>query len=111
MNKIIITLLLSLFISSCAHNHGWWGNHDNCNHSSCSGHHSCDENCNYDEAMYDMHCAYSMSEGNYDMKGKRNYHWNHNGKMYYFSSEENKKKFMENTNKNIEKANRNWNKR
>lgn len=53
MNKIIITLLLSLFISSCAHNHGWWGNHDNCNHSSCSGHHSCDENCNYDEAMYD----------------------------------------------------------
>lgn len=111
MKKNIMTLLLTLFISSCAHNHGCRGNHDDCNHSSSSGNHSCDDNCQHDEAMYDMHCAYSMSEGNYGMKGNRDYHWNHNGKMYYFSSEENKNKFMKDKSKNIEKANIHWEKR
>ena len=110
MNKTIMALLLSFFISSCANHQGRWGDHGDCNHSSCSNHNSCDDNCQHHEGMYDMNCAYSMSQGN-EIKGNKSHHWNHKGKSYYFSSEENMKKFKKDVDENVERANKNWNRR
>jgi len=51
-----------------------------------------------------------MSQGN-EIKGNKSHHWNHKGKSYYFSSEENMKKFKKDVDENVERANKNWNRR
>ncbi len=96
-----------MLVTSCAHNHGWWGSHSDCSHMNCSNH-QCSETCQHGDGMYDMHCAYSMSQGNYDLKGKNSYRWSHKGKTYYFSSEENKNNFIKDADKNINKADKYW---
>ncbi|MBK24601.1 MAG: hypothetical protein CME70_11455 [Halobacteriovorax sp.] len=88
--KLVLLTILSLFIVSCAHHHKEPEHH----------HH-----------QYMKQCAYSVSHGKMNVEGKEEYKTEHDGKTYFFSSKEKKKKFDTDIAKNITKANKYWSRR
>ncbi len=85
--KLILAIIFSIFLASCAHHHKAPEHH----------HHA-----------YEKQCAYSVSHGNLKVKGRPEYKIEHGGKTYYFSSKEKKALFNKKIEENIKKANQNW---
>ena len=85
--KLFLTFLMTMFIVSCAHHHEKPEHH----------HHA-----------YEKQCAYSVSQGDLEVHGNNEYKLEHGGKTYYFSSLDAKKKFEKGLEKNINKADSNW---
>lgn len=99
--KIILTFVLSaFFIVSCSHHHKDVEHH----------HHKCDDQCKLHKgkAMFEKHCAQSVSEGDMHVLGAEEYKLEHSGEIYYFSSEEKLKKFKRHLKKHTKAAKRNW---
>lgn len=98
-----IFLASTLFLFSCASNQS--------KSKPSHHHHTCSmENCkmNNKGEMYSKKCALSVSHGDFHKEGKDEYMLTHEGHNYYFSSEDKKKEFSRNIEKNIEMANSNW---
>lgn len=85
--KYIVTILLTVFLASCAHHHQTPEHH----------HHA-----------YDKQCAYSVAHGDLKTEGNIEYQVEHGGKTYYFSSKEKMNQFKKNIESNIKSANKNW---
>lgn len=85
--KIIIGIIFTLFLASCAHHHKTPEHH----------HHA-----------YEKHCAYSIAHGDLETMGNNEFKLAHGGKTYYFSSKEKLNEFKENIEKNIKNANKSW---
>jgi len=78
MNKINIllaTFVMTLGLNSCAH-------HDN-----AVSHHHHEEAPK--KASYEGKCAYSVENKNFDVQGNPEFNIEHDGILYYFSSEQN----------------------
>ena len=58
--------------------------------------------------MFEKRCAYHVSQGNMEVKGKDEHKLEHAGHTYYFSSKDKMAIFKEDLEKNIQKANDNW---
>jgi len=97
MNKINIllaTFVMTLGLNSCAH-------HDN-----AVSHHHHEEAPK--KASYEGKCAYSVENKNFDVQGNPEFNIEHDGILYYFSSEQNMNEFKKDLNKHIAAANRSW---
>jgi YHS domain-containing protein len=57
---------------------------------------------------FDGACANGVSNGRYDVQGKKDYSVTRDGKTYYFSSEASRDRFMEDFQTNAQKAEENW---
>lgn len=83
-------------------------------HNKKTGHHhhlkACDkDSCKMDRCeMYEKRCAYSVSNGNMNVKAKDEYQLKHAGHTYYFSSEKKMDEFKKDLEGNVNKANENW---
>jgi YHS domain-containing protein len=58
-------------------------------------------------AEFDGACAMALAEGKFAL-GNSKYVLQHDGKTYYFGSAEAKKKFEQNLDDNLQRANHNW---
>lgn len=85
--KIILTILVTIFVASCAHHHTTPEHH----------HHA-----------YDKHCAYSVAHGDLKTKGITEYKVEHGDSVYYFSSKEKLNEFNKDIKTSIRRANQNW---
>ncbi len=100
MKVLFISLIFSLFFSSCAHHHNKVGHH----------HHDCKENCQVDHKneMFNKYCALSIAEGDTHVKGSDDYKLVHAGQTYYFSSQEKLQRFKNNLDSNAKTAQEKW---
>ena len=103
MNKFVSIVIVLIGLTGCAHHHDKAAHH----------HHKkdeCTKNCKVHSQVeqFDKTCALSLSEGDLHVHGKEEYKLEHGGKAYYFSSNENMKKFKNHLEENIKKANQNW---
>ena len=57
---------------------------------------------------FDGTCACGVSQGRYDVPGKKEYSVTQDGKTYYFSSVAARDRFMEDFQTNAQKAEQNW---
>lgn len=99
----LVSLLSTIFLVSCAsyEKHPTASEHHHaCSMDNCQMKHKCE--------MYAKKCAYSVSRGDFDVKGKEEYRLTHRGHNYFFSSKEKMEKFKKDIDKNIDSANRNW---
>jgi YHS domain-containing protein len=58
--------------------------------------------------VFNKHCAMSLAMGNADVIGEKDLKINHEGEIYYFSTEEKMKTFKNNIKENISNARSNW---
>lgn len=72
----------------------------------CSHHH--DNKTDHHHHQFDKKCAYEVSQNHLDIKGNPEITLEHNGEIYYFSSEENKSKFKAELDQNIKISKENW---
>lgn len=85
--KLIILLSFILTMASCSHHHKKPAHH----------HH-----------QFDKKCAYEVSQNHFTVEGKDEFKIEHVGQTYYFSSAENMKKFQNDLDISVKKANENW---
>ena len=72
-------------------------------HEDVAEHHHHEE-----KAQFEGKCAYSVSNGKYDVAGNPEYKLEHNGVSYYFSSKEAMSKFSAHADDSVKRANRAW---
>lgn len=64
-----------------------------------------------DKTQFDGQCAYSVSNGKYDVVGKPEYQLDHNGVKYYFSNSDAMSKFQAHITDSVNRANASWDRR
>lgn len=99
--KLILFLLTTLLLTlSCSHHHKDASHH----------HHECKEDCKIHayKAMFDKHCAQSVSEGDMHIMGSDEYKITHGGEIYYFSSEKKLEDFKKHIDEKSKEAKNNW---
>lgn len=87
----LITASMFLLIVSCASNHDKYKHH----------HH----------VEFDKKCAYSVSKHDLKTMGKKEYSLEHEDKVFYFASKENKDKFQAHMEESLKAARENWSSR
>lgn len=102
MKKMLITITSLFLLVTCTHHHKELAHHH---------HKSCDKNCKLyhtDSEMFDRYCAQSFFEGDLHIKGQEDFHLNHGGLTYYFSSKLKLETFEKNLEANATGARNIW---
>lgn len=95
----MIYLIMLLAIISCSHHHKEPDHH---HHENCK---SCLQK---PRAAFNKKCAHSVMEGDVHIDGKEEYTLVHEGKKYYFSSQEKMESFKAHLDEHVSRAREAW---